>query len=204
MAIIFISGGMKGYPDFNRSAFYEAETKLTEAGHVVLNPAWLPDGMEDEQYVAIDTAMLLHADAIYMLDGWNQSRGASAEWHMAERVGKLIYSQDNLSDNKALGISCCREESDGENEVREDNTDEDEEGIAEFDSTIKIVAPDEPSCDTDGLSWETIREYIDFADEHFDSQESADRFISNMIRFENWRNCDYDASFWGIDGEDEE
>lgn len=142
MAIIFISGPMKGYPDFNRSAFCEAETKLTEAGHVVLNPAWLPDGMEDAQYIAIDTAMLLQADAIYRLDGWYKSHGASVEWHMAERAGKLIYSQDNLSDNKALGISYYGEESDDENEDREDDTDEDEEesGVSRFAKALYRLA----------------------------------------------------------------
>ena len=37
---------------------------LEHLGYIVLNPAWLPLGMEYEDYVAIDDAMLLQSDII--------------------------------------------------------------------------------------------------------------------------------------------
>lgn len=71
-----ISSDMEGYRDkFNAAESYLSNWK----GHVVLNPAWLPQGMKPEDYENIDNAMLDVADAIVMLRGWGKSEGARAE-----------------------------------------------------------------------------------------------------------------------------
>lgn len=43
---IYIAGPMTGYKDFNRPAFKAFALKLSLDGNVVLNPAVLPDGLE--------------------------------------------------------------------------------------------------------------------------------------------------------------
>ncbi|WP_227136688.1 DUF4406 domain-containing protein [Kosakonia radicincitans] len=93
---IFISGPMSSLPNFNRQAFHEAARMLDSQGHVVLNPATLPDGLNDKEYMDICTAMLFCADAIYLLPEWKISRGARAEHALAEKLGLLIIPDGGL------------------------------------------------------------------------------------------------------------
>lgn len=91
--IVYIAGKMTGLPDWGRAAFHAAERELTERGHIVLNPAALPVGMPPERYLPICMAMLEQADAIYLLDGWDDSRGAKLEKAFAEYQGKIVMLQ---------------------------------------------------------------------------------------------------------------
>ena len=91
--IIYIAGPMAGLPDRNAEAFYEAEERLTEQGHIVLNPAWLPEGLPERDYLPIDIAMLRAADAIYLLPGWERSFGAKAEQAFAIRQGMVVIQE---------------------------------------------------------------------------------------------------------------
>ncbi|WP_270377017.1 DUF4406 domain-containing protein, partial [Escherichia coli] len=50
MAVIYIAGPMTGYKDHNRTAFFTEAMRLAADGHVVLNPATLPDGLSQQQY----------------------------------------------------------------------------------------------------------------------------------------------------------
>lgn len=83
MAVIYIAGPMTGCKDYNRTAFCAEDLKLRCAGNIVLNPAVLPDGLSQQQYMSICIPMLMCADAIYLLDGWEESAGArlSTQWH---------------------------------------------------------------------------------------------------------------------------
>ena len=91
--ITYIAGPMSGLPDFNRAAFHKAAAELVERGRVVLNPATLTDGLSEHAYMDIGIAMLRSAEAIYLLDGWEQSAGARAEAALAEKLGLRIYYQ---------------------------------------------------------------------------------------------------------------
>lgn len=94
MCKIFISVPMSGLEDFNREAFYAAEAMLTDSGHAVLNPAWLPDGMSEEDYMTICLVMLEKSEIVYMLKGWENSSGACIEHALAIKIGKQIeYSE---------------------------------------------------------------------------------------------------------------
>ncbi|WP_238158656.1 DUF4406 domain-containing protein [Trabulsiella odontotermitis] len=85
--VIFISGPMTGYEDYNRAAFNAAAKELVNQGYTVLNAAVLPDGLEHEQYMQICLAMLQQADAIYILAGWENSVGARREVEHASALG---------------------------------------------------------------------------------------------------------------------
>lgn len=92
--IVFISGGMTGYEDYNRLAFYEAEEELRKKGYLPLNPAVLPTYLADKDYMPISIAMIEASDAIYVLRGWEDSLGSSAEVIYAMRQDKEILFQE--------------------------------------------------------------------------------------------------------------
>ena len=103
---IYISGPMTGMPDHNRAAFDAAAKRLREQGHFVINPIeiaekFAPIGEVDASFAAmsipmlpgdaqratalakmvmsVDIAAVRSCDAIYMLKGWEHSRGAKKE-----------------------------------------------------------------------------------------------------------------------------
>lgn len=83
---VYISGPMTGLPEFNRPAFNKAAEAISLSGDVPLNPAILPDGLSQAEYMDICVAMLRCADAIHLLDGWANSPGARAEKALAEKL----------------------------------------------------------------------------------------------------------------------
>ena len=96
--IVYIAGKMAGEDNWNWSRFKLAESILMQKGHIVLNPADLPNNMPKEKYMPICIAMLEASDAIYMLDGWRNSPGATLEKSYAEYQHKqIIYEDYNFS-----------------------------------------------------------------------------------------------------------
>lgn len=101
--IVYISGPMTGYVDFNRPAFFAAEEHLARQGWVVVNPARADlEGIEDvsdwthAQYLKRDLKMLLDCDAIYLLPGWRYSKGANIEHQTALACGIQILTETDL------------------------------------------------------------------------------------------------------------
>lgn len=119
---IYVSGKMTGVPDHNRPAFDAAAKRLREQGHFVINPAELsalfatPLGLETafrvyndhsdsstedvnrlnniaEQVMQADLAAVRSCDAIYMLKGWETSRGAKKELAEAIEHGLTIMQE---------------------------------------------------------------------------------------------------------------
>jgi len=97
---IYLSGPMRGHPDFNKPAFAKAAKILRELGHFVFSPGESDERLEllgveitarsvfevDMQYIC------RYADAIAMLPGWEGSKGARAEKALAEAIGlEVIY-----------------------------------------------------------------------------------------------------------------
>ena len=80
---VYISGPMTGLPGYNRPAFHAAARRLAALGHVPLNPALLPEGLEYDEYLAVDLAMVAIADTILLLPGWENSTGAAYELEAA-------------------------------------------------------------------------------------------------------------------------
>lgn len=89
----YISGPMTGIKDYNRPAFMEAEEFLRRAdgSAAITNPATLfdGDGIEREwrDYMIGDLAALLKCNAIVLLRGWKESRGARLEQRIADDLG---------------------------------------------------------------------------------------------------------------------
>lgn len=95
--ITYICGPMTGIKDFNRPAFNITAALLEEGGDVALNPAVLPSGLSQFQYMDICMAMLRSAEAIFLLNGWELSAGAQAEVALAHKLGLKMIEQSKHS-----------------------------------------------------------------------------------------------------------
>lgn len=90
----YIAGPMTGIDKLNKPAFRAAAEQLHRGlGRVVLNPATLPAGLEQAEYMDICLAMIRSVDTIFLLHGWEQSEGAQAEYHYAKKIGKQLEYQ---------------------------------------------------------------------------------------------------------------
>ncbi len=88
--IIYLSGPMSGYPDFNYPLFHAVTGELRRLGHRVYNPAEFPhDGPPETfpiraAFAAYSSFICLEAQVICLLPGWEKSMGASAEIALAK------------------------------------------------------------------------------------------------------------------------
>lgn len=96
MSVVYIAGPITGHENGNREAFFGAEQLLKQQGHIVLNPHCLPAGLTEFQYMDICLAMLRSADAIYLLDDWQNSSGATVEFELAKKLGLPEITGDVL------------------------------------------------------------------------------------------------------------
>lgn len=116
---IYIAGPIRGLPQFNAPAFFLAEEILEAEGWEPFNPVALDidlygpgfgaammasetgDQSELDRFefdikatLAEDLRLVAMSDAIYMLDGWENSSGARAEKALAEALGIMVLFQD--------------------------------------------------------------------------------------------------------------
>ncbi|MEE6280176.1 DUF4406 domain-containing protein [Georgenia sp. MJ170] len=94
-AAVYIAGPMTGLPDFNRPAFHATAALLAVfGGWRAINPARQPDGLTWEEYVRRGLADVRRADAVYLLPGWRDSRGATREVVQAFRLGLPVWDEE--------------------------------------------------------------------------------------------------------------
>lgn len=86
---VYLSGPMAGLPEHNFPAFHAHAELLRGAGFEVVNPADLnPDpGKSWEECLRTDLRELCGCDAIALMPGWERSKGANLELHVAHRLG---------------------------------------------------------------------------------------------------------------------
>ena len=88
---------MTGIPGNNIDAFKRVEIALSEFGHTVLNPAnniplVNPEYISHEGYMQICLSMLYLCNAIFLIDGWQNSMGAKRELKAALNRKMLILT----------------------------------------------------------------------------------------------------------------
>ena len=101
---LYLSGPITGLPDLNKPVFEAATKALVAVGHQVLNPHVVCTIMSSHNckgpctpsedllpwadYLRADLASMLYdCDALAMLPGWENSRGAQLEHHVATALG---------------------------------------------------------------------------------------------------------------------
>ena len=87
---IYIAGPISSRPTTFKRYFNAMASHLLAADCIPLNPAILPDGLTEPQYMDICFAMIRAADGIHLLEGWENSKGALAELAYAEKLGLAI------------------------------------------------------------------------------------------------------------------
>lgn len=95
---IYIAGRITGNPHY-KAQFAGTAAILREEGHIVLNPAELPEGMKPADYMRICFAMLDSADVALFQHGWEESKGAKLEYDYARYIGKNIVATDSSARN---------------------------------------------------------------------------------------------------------
>jgi len=93
---IFFAGPMSGIQDYNLPAFAAATEQLREPGH-----RGVIDGFTWRDYLRDSLMLLLTCEAVALLDGWETSRGAQLEVHVARALTMPI-------DRLAAWLSCRR------------------------------------------------------------------------------------------------
>ena len=94
----YISGPMTGLPEYNYPAFFAMEKKLQAIGHwQIVNPARLPHQPTWRKYMVQDILYLLDCTHVIMLCGWQNSKGAKLEHHIAKELGiTILYEESAL------------------------------------------------------------------------------------------------------------
>lgn len=107
---VYISGPITGKGDAAKETFAQAERELRDAGLEPVNPhaqdtvsnseyeSWSPEKREAFYHQALerDIRLLLDCDAVALLPGWRDSRGAFAEHHVACVTGKRISNVEEF------------------------------------------------------------------------------------------------------------
>lgn len=98
MKRVYIAGPMTGLPELNFPAFHAAAKSLRQAGFDAVNPAeinadtaasWL-------DCMRADIQQLVTCDGIAMLPGWENSKGAKLENHIATQLGLAVVTVADL------------------------------------------------------------------------------------------------------------
>lgn len=91
---IYIAGAISSRMETYKAAFNAAEDRLKADGHIVWNPAYNPVGLEYGAYFPVCFAMIDTCDAVYMLDGWQLSKGATRERAYALANSKRVIYEN--------------------------------------------------------------------------------------------------------------
>jgi hypothetical protein len=84
---------MTGLPDLNFPAFHAAAATLRDAGWIVVNPAENDEapGAAWSDCLRKDIRLLMDCTGVALLDGWERSKGARLERHIALELGMEVH-----------------------------------------------------------------------------------------------------------------
>lgn len=103
---VYVAGPMTGLPDLNFPAFHAAAAELRAQGLHVENPAehGETEGAEWGDYLRYDLGRLATCSAIYLLPGWEKSKGAQLEAHVARTLDMTVMYAPGATSLLQLGL----------------------------------------------------------------------------------------------------
>jgi len=90
MKRVYLSGPMTGIPDNNFPAFHRWAAALRADGFDVVSPAEIQEAGTWELCLRADLREMTTCDAIALMPGWEGSKGAHLELHVAHRLGMEV------------------------------------------------------------------------------------------------------------------
>lgn len=109
--IAYLAGPMSGIESFNFPAFQEAARELTALGlrsiqHTAKgNPPTPATALPWDHYLREALRMMLGCDAVVVLPGWRESKGARLEVHVALELGMPVVEYPDLRPVESFGIN---------------------------------------------------------------------------------------------------
>ena len=110
MKSLYLAGAMAGIHDFNRPLFHDYAAHWRAAGYSVFNPAehdvtggqlqtgppWTITEEQRHAFMRFDIKHLIDCDAVAVIPGWENSRGAQKELDTARACGIPVLDADTL------------------------------------------------------------------------------------------------------------
>lgn len=100
---VYICGPMTGFVDFNRESFVSATRLVRDRGHTAVSPVELNTdeygyfpSRDWQGAMRVDIAALMKCDIILLLEGWENSKGATLEHIIATQVGIMAVPIRNF------------------------------------------------------------------------------------------------------------
>jgi hypothetical protein len=90
MMRVYLSGPMTGIADNNFPAFHQWAAKLRAEGFDVVSPAEIQEAGDWEACLRADLRELCTCEGLALMPGWETSRGAHLELHVAHRLGLRV------------------------------------------------------------------------------------------------------------------
>ena len=92
--VVYLSAPIIGFDIDERSATFErVENELKKLGYKVLSP--MKNGLSQDEptsrHMKRDIILLLQADAIFLMTGWNRSAGCLTELNVATACGLDVW-----------------------------------------------------------------------------------------------------------------
>jgi len=101
---LYLAGPMTGFEDFNFPAFHKMAADLRARGYVAENPAehGVVEGADWTDYMAYDLTRLGLCAQVAVLPGWENSKGARLEVHIARELGMKVVNAHDLADTPSM------------------------------------------------------------------------------------------------------
>ena len=102
MKKMYISGQITGIEDRAPVLFQLAEEEVKALGHEPVNPMTIQhkDNSTWQDFMRADIKAMCDCEAIYMLDNWSKSKGATIELRIAQDLGLEIHYQEKAGSIK--------------------------------------------------------------------------------------------------------
>lgn len=97
---------MSGYSNCNREEFNEEADHQLVIGNIPLNPAILPAGLTQGEYMQLCLPMVAISDQVVMLEGWETSEGARIEHQLAIKSAKPVTYRSSRPRYMELPAEC--------------------------------------------------------------------------------------------------